>query len=268
MNRKGLIIISVLALVSLFAGMVAQPVYADTSPCGTSYTVKLGDYMNLIARNCGVTFNSLWLANPGIVNPSLIFPGQVWNIPPTGGGTGDPVVTPTTTPEPGSTSGVYTVVAGDTLFRISLMYNTTVAAILSVNPSIENANRIFVGQRINLPGGTGGGTSGGGTSGGGTTSGGTTTGARAEVTTTISAGGTINVKVYGFPANAPVDIRVGPSGEAYRVVVDATTDASGYASSSVTIPGDAVDGATWQALILTTESAVGKQVTVTFKIDN
>ena len=49
----------------------------------------------------------------------------------------------------------HTVVQGDNLFRISLRYNTTIAAIVAANPSITNPNLIFVGQVLVIPtGGT------------------------------------------------------------------------------------------------------------------
>ncbi len=67
----------------------------------------------------------------------------------------------------------YVVQRGDTLFRISLKFNTSVSALAAAN-GISNVNLIFAGQTLTIP--TGGGTSGGGTSGGGTgcTGGGTT----------------------------------------------------------------------------------------------
>ena len=49
---------------------------------------------------------------------------------------------------------VHTVVAGETLFRLSLRYGVTVASIASAN-AIANPNLIFVGQQLNIPGATG-----------------------------------------------------------------------------------------------------------------
>jgi LysM repeat protein len=40
---------------------------------------------------------------------------------------------------------------GETLFRIALKYNTTVAALLRVNPDIEDPDEIQAGMVINLP---------------------------------------------------------------------------------------------------------------------
>ena len=97
--------------------------------------------MTGIAQKCGVTYSALVAANPQVTDPNLIFPGQQINIP--SGGT-IPV-----------TGGTYTVMAGDTLTSIAFTYNTTVQAILAVNPQITNPNLIFAGQVINLPQGSG-----------------------------------------------------------------------------------------------------------------
>ena len=45
------------------------------------YTVMSGDTMYKIAAQHGVSLDELLKANPGIVNPDLIFPGQVIEIP-------------------------------------------------------------------------------------------------------------------------------------------------------------------------------------------
>ncbi len=75
---------------------------------------------------------------------------------------------PSSVPNTGSSSGTYTVVAGDTLFGIAQRNNTTVDALLAANPSITNRNLIFPGQVIKLSGSTGvpgtGGTGGSGAS--------------------------------------------------------------------------------------------------------
>jgi len=50
------------------------------SPCGTSYTVQRGDYLNLIADKCKVAVASL-IATNNIINTNLIFVGQVLIMP-------------------------------------------------------------------------------------------------------------------------------------------------------------------------------------------
>jgi polysaccharide biosynthesis protein PslG len=53
----------------------------------------------------------------------------------------------------GATSGTYTVQGGDNLYRISLKFNTNMLALMQLN-NIANANLIYVGQVITLPGGS------------------------------------------------------------------------------------------------------------------
>lgn len=53
---------------------------------------------------------------------------------------------------PANCSGqLYTVMAGDTLFKISRRFGVTVGQILSANPQIVNPDLIFIGQVICIP---------------------------------------------------------------------------------------------------------------------
>ncbi len=60
------------------------------------------------------------------------------------------------TPAATSTPGKHVVQAGENLFRIALLYGTTVEAIAKAN-GITNAAMIYVGQTLTIPGGTPGG---------------------------------------------------------------------------------------------------------------
>ena len=62
----------------------------------------------------------------------------------------------------GSSSTTYTVKSGDTLSEIAAKYGTTTSALASAN-GISNPNKIYVGQKIKIPG-KGGISSGGGSS--------------------------------------------------------------------------------------------------------
>ncbi len=131
------------------------------------YLVQPGDTLWELSRRYGTTIDAIVQANPGkITNPNLIYSGDTIEIPsdqtpappqPTatpGGSTVTPAPTSVpTTPAPG---GTYTVQYGDTLYKIAAKFNTTVSAILAVNPQITNPNLIYPGQVINLPGGSGG----------------------------------------------------------------------------------------------------------------
>lgn len=67
-------------------------------------------------------------------------------IPPSHDNDTEPEATATEVPE----ACIHTVRSGDTVFKIALARNTTVAAIQAVNPSL-NPNLISIGQRIILP---------------------------------------------------------------------------------------------------------------------
>jgi LysM repeat protein len=49
--------------------------------CGREYTVRSGDTLSAIARDCGITLQELLAANPTIANPNLIQVNQRINIP-------------------------------------------------------------------------------------------------------------------------------------------------------------------------------------------
>jgi LysM repeat protein len=152
-----------------------------TAVSGTNYTVRAGDTLFRIAQRFNLTTAQLAAAN-GITNPNLIFAGQSLIIPtgsttpstptptattrpptstaPTATATAAITATPSTTPVPG---GTYTVVRGDTLFKIAARNNTTVAELVRLN-NLANPNLIFVGQVLTLPR-PGSGTATGSTSG-------------------------------------------------------------------------------------------------------
>ncbi|NOJ98670.1 LysM peptidoglycan-binding domain-containing protein, partial [Corallococcus coralloides] len=113
-----------------------------------SYTVRSGDTLSGIAGRHGTTVGALAKAN-GIANPNKIYVGQRLTIPGAGGGA-SPV-----TSKPPSGGASYTVRSGDTLSGIAGRYGTTVGALQQAN-HIANPNKIFVGQKLTIPGRTGG----------------------------------------------------------------------------------------------------------------
>lgn len=72
------LMISILLLAS--SAFTLTPAAAQ-SDCGISYTVQRGDYLSRIARTCGIPYDVLFYANPQLANPSLLYPGEVINIP-------------------------------------------------------------------------------------------------------------------------------------------------------------------------------------------
>lgn len=51
----------------------------------------------------------------------------------------------------GAGSNTYTVVSGDTLWKIAVKTKTGIQEIISVNPQISNIDLIYPGQKINIP---------------------------------------------------------------------------------------------------------------------
>ncbi len=117
----------------------AQPPPATCSP---TYTVQRGDWFYALARRFGISVSALMAANPNI-NPNVVFPGQVLNVPCGGGTTPPSGGTP-----PGGNS--YVVRTGDTLFAIALRFGTTVYAIQIAN-NLPNPNFIYAGQVLSIP---------------------------------------------------------------------------------------------------------------------
>jgi LysM repeat protein len=148
-------------------------------------TVQAGENFVVYTVRYGVTGGRLRMANPSILNPSLIFPGQTVIVPVLVTNTpsrttpffyvvasGDSAasiaakfeMTPDvlTAANPGANFAtgstilvpagphVYTVVAGDTLAGVAAKYGTTVDFLLTGN-KLPDPGQIFVGQLIFVP---------------------------------------------------------------------------------------------------------------------
>ena len=111
------------------------------------YVVARGDTLKSLANRFGSTVESILASNPSITNANVIYEGQRLTI------YSGPSTPPPTTPPPAS-GNTYYAVKGDTLRKIAAKFNTTVDAILKVNPQIYNPNIIYVGQAISIPGQT------------------------------------------------------------------------------------------------------------------
>lgn len=107
------------------------------------YTVRQGDTLATIAARYGTTVASLMASN-GISNANLIYAGQQLII--SYGVTGGTVTPPTT-----GSGTVHVVKAGETLATIAAKYGTTWSAIAAAN-NLYNANLIYTGQRLIIPG--------------------------------------------------------------------------------------------------------------------
>jgi LysM repeat protein len=105
---------------------------------GSTYYVRRGDTLRKLATRWGVSVNDILAVNPQIVNPSLIYVGQVINIP------GAPSTSTT------SAAIYYTVQRGDTLRIIAARYGTTVYSLQLLNPQIWNPNLIYAGMVLRV----------------------------------------------------------------------------------------------------------------------
>jgi LysM repeat protein len=120
------------------------------------YVVQRGDNLFRIALNNGVTLNAMIAANPSIVTPTLILPGDELVIPgcepeepqtviPPAGGEGEEdrgIL--------GNGETLHRVAAGETLLQISRRYGVTINALVERN-SLADPNRLSVGQELIVP---------------------------------------------------------------------------------------------------------------------
>lgn len=234
-----------LAAALLIATQLMSPVAAaaNTAPllaeCGTTYKVLHTDSLTSIAAKCNTTIADILARNPQIKNPNIIFDGQILNI----SGSNSATTTSSST----TTSILYTVVSGDTLSSIAAKFGVSVWSIKLVNSYVMSTGSVYEGEVIKIP------ISSSTTYSSSSKS---TTSPYARVTvsdTTVSAGDSVTVYVYGFPKNASIDYRVGQSGEKYTKAYDGSTDSKGNASLTITVPSAADDGEDWVVLVTATD---------------
>ena len=97
------------------------------------YTVKSGDSLYKIARAYGVTIDDIVRVN-GLSRPNDLSIGQNLFIP-----------------AESSPSDTYTIVSGDTMYKIANRLGITLDELIRANPQISNPNIIQIGQVINIP---------------------------------------------------------------------------------------------------------------------
>lgn len=112
--------------------------------CPNPYTVKDGEWIYKIARDCKVEPSAILALNPGI-NPDRIVPGQKLNMPAAGA-----TAVPPATPLAQACTGSYTIKSGDNLWRIAYGCGLTVEALAAAN-SIPFPYTIYVGDVIRFP---------------------------------------------------------------------------------------------------------------------
>jgi membrane-bound lytic murein transglycosylase D len=100
----------------------------------TTYVVRRGDHLTLIARRFGTSVKRIQYSND-IADPNQIHPGMRLRIIPGAHG---------------EVSRKYTVQSGDTLSSIATRFGTSVSHLKQVN-GLSNPNRIHRGQKILIP---------------------------------------------------------------------------------------------------------------------
>jgi LysM repeat protein len=120
------------------------PAPAGTTACPNPYTVKQGEWIYKIARDCKVEPSAIIAANPGI-NPNVIKPGQQLNMPAAGA-----TAVPPATSQAQACSGSYTVKSGDNLFRIAYNCGLTTEQLAAVN-GVRFPYTIYPGQVLRFP---------------------------------------------------------------------------------------------------------------------
>ncbi len=111
----------------------------ETPPGSIIYTVQPGDNLYIISLLFKVPIQDILSMN-NITNPSLIYPGMKIILP------GD-AVNPFQPVEPGIVH--YTVLPGDTIYKIASRFGTTAQSILNVNPGID-PQQIIPGMTITI----------------------------------------------------------------------------------------------------------------------
>ena len=120
----------------MLAAAVAAVLMAAVPAAAATYQVAAGDSLYAIAGRFGTTADRLAAAN-AIPDPDLIYPGQVLQIPGSGGWRG------------------YTVRPGDSLWLIAQRTGTTVAD-LAARDNISDPNSIWPGEVLQVPATSGG----------------------------------------------------------------------------------------------------------------
>ncbi|MEJ2707055.1 MAG: LysM peptidoglycan-binding domain-containing protein [Anaerolineales bacterium] len=156
-------------------------------------------------------------------------------------------------PAPNQTN--YIVQPGDELSVLAKQYGTSVSAILAANPQITNPNRIYVGERILIPGKQ-------------------QTGPEVVVSPQTGPTGTqVMLSIGDFPANTPVQINAKVNGNktSYKIASD-KTDANGSLDLHVVIPSSSQVNDAWVFTVKTTSgqtvSATSNTFTVTSSENN
>ena len=126
------------------ACMATLPQYVPPDIITDRYRILKGDTLGAIARKFHTSVDALMRLN-GLQSRTLIREGQVLRIPVSGLAPATASITPPPGVKPGDTV-TYIVKAGDTLFTLSKMFNTTVQKIKADNNL--TSDELTVGQKL------------------------------------------------------------------------------------------------------------------------
>lgn len=111
----------------------------ESPPGSIIYTVQPGDTLYLISLLFGVSVDSISTLN-NITNPSLIYPGFKIVLPKDAKNPFQPI-------EPGIIR--YTVLPGDTIYKVARRFGTTVQSIINANPGLD-PYRLMPGMELTI----------------------------------------------------------------------------------------------------------------------
>jgi LysM repeat protein len=139
------------------AGPSSAPAAPAAAASGRTHTVRSGEHLTGIARAYGTTIAAIATANK-LADPSRIYAGQRLTIPGAAPATASaapaasaPKPATPAAPAPAPVPRTHTVRAGEHLTGIARTYGTTVVAVARAN-GLADPSRIFVGQRLTIPG--------------------------------------------------------------------------------------------------------------------
>ena len=148
--RKAISVLVVILTTFLFPAPAIQAGPSEAIIC--SHIVQPGETIYCIARAYGVDPWAIAVQN-GLVNPNLIHPGQVLEIPDSywtfSPGSTCAAQCPPASPAC-SCSGYHTVVTGENLYRISLHYGVDMWHVARCN-GIYNPNYIRIADALCIP---------------------------------------------------------------------------------------------------------------------
>lgn len=188
-----------------------------------------------------------------------------------GSGTGQ-TTAPNVVPVTGSCSDPYVVQPGDILSGIAAFCNTTVAAIRTANPSITNANLIYPGQQLRIPGASAAAAQPGtlpttntvpvpvtgATPAPGTELLVSPTPAEQSAAPALSplpviqAGVGLRIRAINYPPNTPITIGIGPQAGVQNIIATGMTDASGMLVMETVVPAAPDSVTPWIVVVRTT----------------